>query len=95
MQNVHYSVPHYSEQICNPSCMKLAGRLSLNVQRLRRDKKLSQEGLAFLAGHSRAYISGVEAGRRNVTLETLEDLAEALEVEATELIRPPASEPKT
>ncbi|MEO9338577.1 helix-turn-helix transcriptional regulator [Mesorhizobium sp. SB112] len=66
--------------------MKLRDLLGLNVQRLRREKKLSQEQLSFRSGRSRAYLSGVEAGRRNATLETLEVLAEALEVEPCELI---------
>ncbi len=73
--------------------MKLSDLLGLNVQRLRRERRLSQEELSFLSGRSRAYISGVEAGRRNVTLETLEVIAEALEVEPSELIRKSAPEP--
>lgn len=57
-----------------------------NLQRLRREKGLSQEELAHLAGCARAYLSGAEAGRRNATLETIAALAKVLEVEAAELL---------
>lgn len=66
--------------------MKLRAVLGLNVQRLRRERKLSQEQLSFVSGRTRAYISSVEAGRRNATLDTLEVLADALGVEPQELI---------
>jgi transcriptional regulator with XRE-family HTH domain len=66
--------------------MNLRTVFGMNVQRLRRERGLSQEQLSFLARRTRAYISGVEAGRRNATLETLATLAEALGVEPYELI---------
>jgi transcriptional regulator with XRE-family HTH domain len=66
--------------------MKLRAVFGLNVQRLRRERKLSQEQLSFAARRTRAYISSVEAGRRNATLDTLEALANALGVEPQELI---------
>lgn len=72
--------------------MKLRAVLGLNVQRLRRERKLSQEQLSFDSGRTRAYISSVEAGRRNATLDTLETLAKALQVEPQELITAGATE---
>jgi transcriptional regulator with XRE-family HTH domain len=72
--------------------MKLQGILGINVQRFRRKKNLSQEQLALIAGRTRGYMSGLEAGRRNVTLDTLEVLAAALDVEASDLIREPSNE---
>ncbi len=66
--------------------MDLRGVFGMNVQRLRRERKLSQEQLSFLAGRTRAYISGVEAGRRNATLDTVAILAKALDVKPFELI---------
>jgi transcriptional regulator with XRE-family HTH domain len=66
--------------------MKLRGVFGLNVQRLRRERKLSQEQLSFVSGRTRAYISSVEAGRRNATLDTVEILAKALNVEPQELV---------
>jgi transcriptional regulator with XRE-family HTH domain len=72
--------------------MKLQEILGINVQRLRREKSLSQEQLAFLAGRTRGYLSSLEAGRRNATLDTLEVLAEALDVRASDLIRKTSNE---
>ncbi|WP_108610513.1 helix-turn-helix transcriptional regulator [Aminobacter sp. MSH1] len=66
--------------------MNLRAVFGLNVQRLRRERKLSQEQLSFVSGRTRAYISSVEAGRRNATLDTLEILATALGVEPQDLI---------
>jgi len=71
--------------------MKLRAVLGLNVQRLRRERQLSQEQLSFVSGRTRAYISSVEAGRRNATLDTLEILAKALKVEPQDLITPGAA----
>lgn len=72
--------------------MKLQEILGINVQRLRREKSLSQEQLALLAGRARCYLSSLEAGRRNATLDTLEVLAEALDVRASDLIRETSNE---
>lgn len=46
---------------------------------------LSQEAFAHKAGLDRTYVSGVERGRRNPTLEVLYRLADALEVEVRDL----------
>lgn len=94
MQNVHYSRLHYSIHHCHHHQMKLCEIFGLNVQRLRRQRKLSQEQLSSLAKRTRAYISSVEAGRRNATLETLETLAQALEVKPFELIIDPSGDGK-
>ena len=54
--------------------------------RLHRDKLgISQEELAGRAGLHRTYISDVERGARNVSLESIHRLAEALEVSLSAL----------
>ncbi len=69
----------------NP-CVDFGRRL----RTLRRERGLSQEELANLAGLDRTYISSCEAGRRNVTLRTITRLAAALGVDADVLIKPAA-----
>lgn len=65
--------------------MDVRAVVGFNIQRLRRERGYSQEELSFRSGCTRAYLSGIEAGRRNATLLTLEKLARALEVEIAEL----------
>ncbi|MBB6468580.1 transcriptional regulator with XRE-family HTH domain [Aminobacter lissarensis] len=70
--------------------MNLRNVFGLNLQRLRRERRLSQEQLANLAGCARAYLSGAEAGRRNATLDMIEALARVLEVKPADLLKDPA-----
>ena len=51
-----------------------------NVRRLRVAAKISQAELAERMGIDRAYVSGLEMGRRNPTIVTLWHLARALGV---------------
>ena len=50
------------------------------LRRLRRDRDISQEALAHLAGLDRTYVSGVERGVRNLSLVNICRLAGALDV---------------
>lgn len=50
------------------------------VKVLRKKTGLSQEQLAKKSGIDRTYISGVERGVRNITLDSLETLINALDV---------------
>lgn len=56
------------------------------LRELRSERELSQEKLGELAGLDRTYVSSAEAGRRNVSLKTIYKLAEALGVEAKDLL---------
>ena len=64
---------------------KLVGR---NVQRIRQQKRLTQEELAEISGFSQQYISGLEKGRRNPTIVTIYELALALGVTHLDLLKP-------
>ena len=52
-----------------------------NVRRYRTEQNLSQEKLAELAGLHRTYISAVECERRNISIENIESIADALNIE--------------
>lgn len=60
--------------------------LSENLRRLRKDRGLSQEDLADRCGLHRTYIGSVERGERNVTLGSLEVIANSLGISVPELL---------
>lgn len=59
--------------------------VGLNIQRLRRERGISQEELAFRSHCTRGYLSGLETGRRNATILILEKIARALDVQVVDL----------
>lgn len=65
---------------------ELAPRIGLVVRQLREANGLSQEQLAAEAGLHRTYISLVERGRRNITVDALSQIAEALNTYPSRLI---------
>lgn len=67
--------------------MDLVELLGANVRKLRKSKGMSQEELALEAGMKRSYLSDLERGTRNPSVRVLGRLAEALEVEPSELLR--------
>lgn len=60
--------------------------LGAQLRDLRRARHLSQEGLAEELGVSTRYLAGIERGERNLTLDSVDALAEQLGVEARSLI---------
>ena len=60
-----------------------------NIRRLRQERGLSQEDLADEIGVHRTYMGGVERGERNLTLRSLERLAERLGVSPLSLLADP------
>lgn len=68
----------------DPPGMDIKEKVGQRIRQLRKDLELSQEGLALKAEVDRTYVTDVEAGRRNVSLEILERLIKALEVSFTE-----------
>ncbi|HEY4947354.1 MAG TPA: helix-turn-helix transcriptional regulator [Acidimicrobiales bacterium] len=58
----------------------------INLRNQRKARHLSQEAFADLLGVHRTYIGGLERGERNVTLRTVERLAERLHVCASDLL---------
>lgn len=59
-----------------------------NIKAHRLDKNLSQEELADKANLHRTYISLLERKKKNVSIKILEKIANALEVEISDLIKP-------
>jgi predicted transcriptional regulator len=58
-----------------------------NIKACRTKRKLTQEALAGKVGIDRSYLAGVELGKRNITMLSLKQIAEALGVSAGSLIK--------
>jgi transcriptional regulator with XRE-family HTH domain len=67
--------------------VKLKYATALTLKQIRNEAGLSQEQLARKSGIDRTYISGVERSVRNITLDSLEGLIDALGVTSEEFIR--------
>ncbi len=63
-----------------------------NIRRLRVGRDISAEILAADAGVDRAYISAIERGIANPTIDVLEKIATVLNVEMTDLFERPGSD---
>lgn len=58
-----------------------------NLRAIRQTRGISQEKLAELAGLHRTYVSSVERGQRNISIDNIERLAHALSITPLELVR--------
>ena len=67
--------------------MNIIEVFSSNVRFYRMKLKLSQEALAEKANLHRTYISDIERGQRNVSLENIYIIAVALEIEPYMLLQ--------
>jgi transcriptional regulator with XRE-family HTH domain len=61
-----------------------------NVRRVRLERGLTQEQLAERSGFTQHYLSGLEQGRRNPTIVSIYEIAQALEVDHLALLTPVA-----
>ena len=59
----------------------------LNIVLRRRERGMSQEALALAVGLTRGYLSGLERGRRNGTVDTLAAIARVLDVRLRDLFQ--------
>lgn len=74
---------------------KITETLADNLLAFRRQRQISQEELAELCHLHRTYIGSVERGERNVTLSTLEVLAQVVGVSIPSLLTPTNHDNKT
>ena len=57
------------------------------IKKIRLERKLSQETLAFEANIDRTYISDIEKGERNISIQVAHKLALALQISFSDLIK--------
>lgn len=69
--------------------MDLKEVMAINLRRLRHAKGMTQEELAERAGLSARYIGAIERADVSASVTVLGQVAVALDVEATELVRAP------
>ncbi|WP_144373898.1 MULTISPECIES: helix-turn-helix domain-containing protein [Neisseriales] len=74
------------EKIAKPHSARMI--FARNLRQVRRLKEISQEALALQAGLSRTYVSEVERGERNVSIDNMGLLADALSVRLKDLLDP-------
>ena len=65
--------------------MNINTQLGMRIRYLRKKKGLSQEDLALDSGINKNYLSDLERGMRNPTVNILEKLAVTLKVSLSEL----------
>ena len=67
--------------------MSLQIKLGITLKTLRAEKGVSQEKMALCTGIDRRYMSDIENGRRNVSLDIMEKLAAFFEMKVSELFQ--------
>lgn len=60
-------------------------QFGINLAKARLDKNLSAYELSLRLGHHTSYISKVECGKINISLETIYKICEVLEIEPADL----------
>ncbi|MCZ8116508.1 MAG: helix-turn-helix transcriptional regulator [Microcystis sp. LE18-22.4A] len=71
---------------------KLVTAVAVTVRKLLKKRNLSQEALGYRANLDRTYISGVERGVRNITLDSLEQIISALDMDIVTFVNTVAEE---
>ena len=66
--------------------MDIRKKFGKQVRKLRLEKGLSQEALAYQADLDRTYIPSIEKGERNVSITVMEKIAIALKVKISVLL---------
>ena len=72
--------------------MDLRQLFATNLRRVRHERGLSQDDLAYEADISRSYLSQLEKGSFHVSLKVIGKLSEALKVEPAEFLTKPREE---
>lgn len=70
--------------------MDLRQVVGQNIRETREAAGLAQDALAHEADIHPTYLSGIETGKRNITLKVLERIAAALKVDEASLVRRPS-----
>lgn len=67
--------------------MDIKIRFGKHLKEVRKSKHITQETLAEIANIDRSYISDIERGVKNISIEKLNQLANGLDMELWELLK--------
>jgi transcriptional regulator with XRE-family HTH domain len=68
--------------------MSISNLVGKNIRFIRRLRNMSQDDLAYEAHSERAYISNIERGKANPTIDVLDRISKALSIEPYILLLP-------
>ena len=83
---IGWTQAHFNLDESSMSTEVMLVELGVRIQSLRKDRGLSQQGLAADAGLDRSYVSAIEHGKQNVSFATLKGISDALGVGVSDLI---------
>ncbi len=61
-------------------------QIAEKIRKIRKERNISQEELAFKAGLNRAYVGYIERGERKPSIDTLAKLAKSLQIKLSDLL---------
>ncbi|OGZ73128.1 MAG: DNA-binding protein [Candidatus Staskawiczbacteria bacterium RIFCSPLOWO2_01_FULL_38_12b] len=67
--------------------MLITERLGKNIKKIRTKKGMSQGDICRALDMDRGYMSAIENGKKNITIQQLERLAQALDVSVDKLLK--------
>ena len=67
--------------------MLISQKLGNNIKKIRTQKKMSQGDICRALDMDRGYMSAIENGKKNITIQQLERLAQALGVSVDKLLK--------
>ena len=65
--------------------MTIQEKVGKTIIKLRKERSMSQETFAYESGIDRRYMSDIENGKRNISLDILERVADKLGIRLSEL----------
>ena len=75
----------YIKKFIGVKLMDIIKVFGTNLRKYRTQKKISQEKFAEICGLHRTYISDIECFRRSISLDNIQKIADALEVDTYKL----------
>ena len=82
---IDYKLYIENSYLLNIRYMNIKEKLWNRIRELRKEKWISQEKLGFKSKLHRTYLSNVERGLKNVSVENIEKIAGALDIEIRDL----------